>query len=117
MSFDYSLAAMLPFARSAIRNTSNFSPEQFATLLFGELEKVSAPGVSRNAPTGVGKYNFSDLQVSSRFEVRRSRSLLVSGTSRLYFAGASELSSVFQQRKVLENRAGHGMGEWCRATA
>jgi hypothetical protein len=63
MSFDYSLAVMLPFARSAIRNTSNFSPEQFATLLFGELEKVSAPGVSRNAPTGVGKYNFSDLQV------------------------------------------------------
>ncbi|MGA8223874.1 MAG: hypothetical protein WB780_19655 [Candidatus Acidiferrales bacterium] len=63
MAFDYSLAAMLPFARAAIRNTSNFSPEQFATLMFGELEKVSAPGVSRNAPTGVGKYNFSDLQV------------------------------------------------------
>jgi hypothetical protein len=63
MTFDYSLAAMLPFARAAIRNASNFSPEQFATLLFGELEKVSAPGVSRNAPTGVGKYNFSDLQV------------------------------------------------------
>lgn len=62
MPFDYSLAAMLPFARAAIRNTSNFSPEQFATLLFGELEKVQAPGVSRNAPTGVGKYNFSDLQ-------------------------------------------------------
>jgi hypothetical protein len=63
MPFDYSLVAMVPFARAAIRNTSNFSPEQFAILLFGELEKVSAPGVSRNAPTGVGKYNFSDLQV------------------------------------------------------
>jgi hypothetical protein len=65
MSFDYSLAAMLPFARAAIRNSSNFSPEQFATLLFSELEKVNAPGVSRNAPTGVGTYNFSDLQVPS----------------------------------------------------
>jgi hypothetical protein len=63
MSFDYSLAAMLPFARAAIRNTSNFSPGQFADLLFGELEKVSAPGVRRNAPTGVGRYDFSDLQV------------------------------------------------------
>jgi hypothetical protein len=63
MSFDYSLAAMLPFARAAIRNTSNFSPAQFADLLFGELEKVRAPGVIRNAPTGVGKYNLSDLQV------------------------------------------------------
>lgn len=63
MSFDYSLAAMLPFARAAIRNSSNFSPEQFATLLFGELEKINAPGVTRNAPTGVGKYNFSPLQV------------------------------------------------------
>jgi len=63
MAFDYSLAAMLPFARAAIRHTSNFSPEQFTTLMFEELEKVGAPGVSRNAPTGVGKYNFSDLQV------------------------------------------------------
>lgn len=63
MSFDYSLAAMLPFARAAIRSTSNFSPEEFANLLFCELEKVSATGVIRNAPTGVGKYNFSDLQV------------------------------------------------------
>jgi hypothetical protein len=63
MPFNYSLSAMLPFARAAIRYASNFSPEQFATLLFGELEKVNAAGVSRNSPTGVGKYNFSDLQV------------------------------------------------------
>lgn len=43
--------------------TRRGSPEQFATLLFSELEKIHAPGVSRNAPTGVGTYNFSDLQV------------------------------------------------------
>jgi len=64
MQFDYSLGAMLPFARASIHDTHNFSPEQFATLMFKELEKVNAPGISRNAPTGVGKYTFSESAVS-----------------------------------------------------
>ena len=57
MTFDYSLASMLPFARSAIRNASDFDLQQFVDLVFGELEKARVPGVVKEASTGIRKYN------------------------------------------------------------
>jgi hypothetical protein len=63
MQFDYSLTSMLPFARAAIRVTSNFSLDQFVTALFGELEKSNVLGVVKaSPPQGLYKYNFSELQ-------------------------------------------------------
>lgn len=61
MQLDYSLASMLPFARSAIRGTSNFDLKQFTECLFSELEKANVRGVERESRQGVYKYNFSDL--------------------------------------------------------
>jgi hypothetical protein len=63
MQFDYSLSSMLPFARAAIRETSDFSPQQFAELLFDQLANANVPGVVRQGSPAVGRYNFSDLQV------------------------------------------------------
>ena len=63
MQFDYSLASMLPFARAAIRNTSNFEIRQFADLLFGELEKAEVPGVVRKL-SGPTKFDFNELNCS-----------------------------------------------------
>jgi len=59
---------MLPFARAAIRGTSNFDLKQFTECLFGELEKANVPGVERESRQGVYKYNFSDLHCPSKLK-------------------------------------------------
>jgi hypothetical protein len=62
MSFDYSFAAMLPFARAAIKPMSNFEIRHFVDALFTELDKAHVPGVVRiNPPNGQYKYNYSEL--------------------------------------------------------
>jgi hypothetical protein len=76
MQFDYSLGSMLPFARAAIRNASNFEIRQFADLLFGELEKADVSGVKRQQSGGATKFNFSDLTCPSE---------LRSGTIEVFF--------------------------------
>jgi len=63
MQFDYSLASMLPFARAAIRNTSNFEIRGFADLLFGELEKAQVPGVVRKQ-FGPTRFDFTEMNCS-----------------------------------------------------
>ena len=68
MQFDYSVASMLPFARTAIRGTSNFDLKQFSECLFSELEKANVPGVVRESPQGVYKYNFSDLHCPNKLK-------------------------------------------------
>jgi hypothetical protein len=64
MKIDFSVPSMLPFARSAIRSSSNFEIWQFMDLLFGELHKAGVEGVSL-APRGQGgppsKYNYTDF--------------------------------------------------------
>jgi hypothetical protein len=59
MSYEYSLAMMLPFARAAIRPISNFEIRNFMDALFTELEKAEVPGVVRqNPPNGQYQYNY-----------------------------------------------------------
>jgi hypothetical protein len=66
MQFDYSLEAMLPFARAAIRGHDKFSHEEFAEYLFGELEKAGVPGVVKQLPKGRLNYNYSELHCSPK---------------------------------------------------
>jgi len=62
MSFKYSFAAMLPFARAAIKPMSNFEIRHFVDALFSELDKAHVPGVVKmNPPNGQYKYNYSEL--------------------------------------------------------
>jgi len=63
MSYDYSLGKMVPFARAAIKSTSNFEIRHFMEALFAELEKAQVPGVVRQNSPGQYKYNFSELIV------------------------------------------------------
>ena len=61
MSFDYSLATLLPFARAAIKPMSNWEIRYFVEALFTELDKAHVPGVVRMNPGGQYKYNYSDF--------------------------------------------------------
>lgn len=61
MTFDYSLQSMLPFARAAIRDTSNFALEGFFDNLFAELEKAHVKGVQKRATPTYVRYDYSDL--------------------------------------------------------
>lgn len=62
MPQDYSLAALLPFARSAIRPMGNFEIRNFVDALFTELEKAGVPGVVKmNPPSAPHKYNYGNL--------------------------------------------------------
>jgi hypothetical protein len=61
MQFDYSLTSMLPFARAAIRGTSNFALSQFFDSLFDELEKANVPGVVRKSPPTYVKYEYNEM--------------------------------------------------------
>jgi hypothetical protein len=62
MSHDYSLAAMLPFARTAIRPMHNFEIRHFVDALFTELDKAQVPGVVKMSPPGGQyKYNYTDV--------------------------------------------------------
>jgi hypothetical protein len=69
MSFDYSLEKMVPFARAAIKPTSNFEIRHFMDALFAELDKAHVPGVARQNPRGQYNYNFSEGAYSP--ELRR----------------------------------------------
>lgn len=60
MSYDYSVAMMLPFARSALKPISNFEIRHFIEALFSELEKAQVPGVVKMGYPGQLKYNYSD---------------------------------------------------------
>ena len=60
MSYDYSVAMMLPFARSALKPISNFEIRHSIEALFSELEKAQVPGVVKMGYPGQLKYNYSD---------------------------------------------------------
>jgi hypothetical protein len=85
MQFDYSLRSMLPFARAAIRTTSNFEIRQFADLLFGELEKAQVPGVVRKQ-SGPTKFDFNELNCSHQL--------------RTNFSERDHSSAFFRQLKI-----------------
>jgi hypothetical protein len=61
VEFDYSLTALLPFARAAIRQTSNFALSGFFDNLFAELEKAHVNGVVPATPPTYVKYVYNDL--------------------------------------------------------
>jgi hypothetical protein len=60
MSYDYSLAMMLPFARSALKPINNFEIRHFMETLFSELEKAQVPVAVKMSYPGQLKYNYSD---------------------------------------------------------
>jgi hypothetical protein len=62
VTFDYSLSSLLPFARAAIRESSNFNIEQFADALFTELASVGVHGVVKE-PMGRLKFKYSEMVV------------------------------------------------------
>lgn len=59
---DYSLSWILPFARQALRVTSNFSYDNFVTAVWTELEKIGLPCVVKTPITKsytLQKYDYS----------------------------------------------------------
>jgi hypothetical protein len=70
VKIDFSLSSMLPFARSAIRHSSNFDAGQFMDLLFAELEKAGVDGVSRRSQYQGGPRQFDYGSLACSGELR-----------------------------------------------
>src|SRR5271156_720759 len=65
VQFDFSLASVLPLARSAIRETDNFDPGQFADLLCDQLVKIGVPGITKQGATTPRRYNYGGMNFPS----------------------------------------------------
>jgi hypothetical protein len=65
VQFDYSLASMLPLARSAIRETDNFDAGQLTDLLCDQLAKVGVPGITKQGATTPRRYNYGGINFPS----------------------------------------------------
>ena len=61
---------MIPFARAAIRNSSNFAVWQFMDLLFEELYKAEVVGVSLKPQGQSGPYKFNYTDMGCPHELR-----------------------------------------------
>ena len=62
MTPDYSLSWILPFVRQSLRGVSNFSYDNFVTIVWTELERIGIPGIARTPverSSTLQKYEYS----------------------------------------------------------